>query len=393
MKEVIILTFIKQCTVIILILLVIYNNSLSKETPIKVTVNQPVNLSLFNEARHSLCTSGNYLIKTQLPNGSWKEHPAITSLVVYSLLLSPDSLSNKKATTAIQKGLAFIESFVQKDGGIYQKEYRNYVTAVCLMALTETGDKKYRTIIANAKKFLIQFQLDETENISEDHPFYGGIGYGGDDRPDLSNTQLALEAIKAAEDYESRLQKLIPNKISQIETEEKELGLHWKKALVFLARCQNVKAINKMPYATDDGGFIYETGTYKKERSHSYGSMSYAGVKSLIYANVDKNDIRMKKAIEWIQNNYTVDTNPGFDDTSLYYYYMTFSKCLHALGEPIILDDKGNKHFWREDIIKKLLELQKGDGFWVNSNGRFWENIPELTTAYAVIGMAFALMQ
>ncbi|ETR69545.1 MAG: hypothetical protein OMM_09501 [Candidatus Magnetoglobus multicellularis str. Araruama] len=108
------------------------------------------------------------------------------------------------------------------------------------------------------------------------HPYYGGIGYGGDDRPDLSNTQLALEAIHAAEAYESRLKNVIPQTVSKIEADKKEFGLHWKKALVFLARCQNVKAVNKMPYATDDGGFIYETGTYKKERSHSYGSMTYS---------------------------------------------------------------------------------------------------------------------
>jgi len=70
---------------------------------------------------------------------------------------------------------------------------------------------------------------------------------------------------------------------------------------------------------------------------------------------------------------------------------MTFSKCLFVLNEDIIVDASGNRHYWREDIIKKLLELQKSDGFWVNDNGRFWENIPELTTAYAVIGMKMAL--
>jgi len=50
-----------------------------------------------------------------------------------------------------------------------------------------------------------------------------------------------------------------------------------------------------MPYATNDGGFIYETGHYKEDRSHSYGSMTYAGLKSLLFARVDKEDIRVKK--------------------------------------------------------------------------------------------------
>ena len=380
------------CCIVCFICLILSEIGHAKEIPIKLPIDsQKINLSLFKESKHSLEIAGSYLLRAQLSNGSWKSHPAITALVLYSFMVYPSTITDKKSTQAIKKGLDYIKSFVKNDGGIYDKEYRNYITAVCLMAFVEANQEKYRTIISNAKKFLIKFQLDEGENISEDHPFYGGIGYGGDDRPDLSNTHLALEAIKAAEDYESKFQKIIPKSMDQIESEQKELGLHWKKALIFLARCQNVKEINKMPYATDDGGFIYETGTYKKERSHSYGSMTYAGVKSLIYAKVDPSDIRIKKAISWIQSNYTVHENPGFDNTSIYYYYMTFSKCLSVLDEEQVVDTKGIKHDWREDIIKKLLELQKGDGFWVNSNGRFWENIQELTTAYAVIGIKFAL--
>jgi len=349
------------------------------------------NLSLAKETKHALQNASSFLLNKQLPNGSWKDHPAITALVLYSFMILPSSIDDKKIEQAIQTGLKYIESFVQKDVGIYRKEYRDYVTAVCLIAFIEANELKYQSIILNAKQFLITFQLDEDENISSDHPYYGGIGYGGDDRPDLSNTQLALEAIHAAEKYESRFKNIIPKTVSQVEAEEKQFGLHWKKALVFLSRCQNVKAVNKMPYASDDGGFIYETGTYKKERSHSYGSMTYAGVKSLVYANVDKSDMRIQKAVQWIRNNYTLEKNPGFDDTSLYYYYMTFSKCMFVLGEDHLVDSKGIKHNWREDIIKKLLEVQKGDGYWVNTNGRFWENIPELTTSYAVIGLKFAL--
>ena len=374
--------------------LIIVSNVYGKVVPIKKQTDnlKTHNLSLAKEAKHSLKMAGSYLLNKQLPNGSWKDHPAITALALYSFMISPPIVDDKKTEQAVQKGLKYIESFVQKDGGIYRKEYRNYVTAVCLLAFIEANNLKYQLIILNAKQFLITFQLDEDENISEDHPYYGGIGYGGDDRPDLSNTQLALEAIHAAEENESRIKKIVPKTVSQVEADEKEFGLHWKKALLFLSRCQNVKAVNQMTYASDDGGFIYETGTYKKERSHSYGSMTYAGVKSLVYANINKSDVRIQKAVQWIRKNYTLEKNPGFDDTSLYYYYMTFSKCMFALGEDHIVDSKGIKHNWREDIIKKLLEIQKGDGYWVNSNGRFWENIPELTTSYAVIGLKFALL-
>ncbi len=357
---------------------------------IKTQEASPADLSLLKETKHALKMAYTYLIKSQLPNGSWKDDPAITALVLYSFMVQPLYNPDENSARAIKKGIDYVETFVQPDGGIYRKGYRNYVTAVCLMAFTETGLEKYHQIISDAKNFLIQFQLDEGEDISSDHPFYGGIGYGGDDRPDLSNTQLALEAIKSAEDYEYRLNQIIPADIDQIEREEKELGLHWEKALLFLSRCQNVTSVNTMPYAADDGGFIYETGTYKKDRSHSYGSMTYAGVKSLLYARVKTDDIRVQRAVSWIKNHYTLEENPGFGTVSLYYYYMTTAKCLDVLGQDVLVDNKGVNHSWREDMLKKLVSLQKEDGYWVNDNGRYWENIKDLVTAYAVIAIKFS---
>ena len=64
--------------------------------------------------------------------------------------------------------------------------------------------------------------------------------------------------------------------------------------------------------------------------------MTYAGIKSLIYCGVSKDDPRIKKAYEWIQKNYTVDANPGMPEPraqwGLYYYYHTMAKCLDVLG-------------------------------------------------------------
>lgn len=363
----------------------------SKSIKLQTGKDTSQNISLLKEAKHSLTLAHEFLLKSQLENGSWKNEPAITALVLYAFMLRPRYNPDDRSEQALRKGFAYLETFVKPDGGIYRNEYKSYTTAVCLLAFTESNLEKYKPVINNAKGFLIQFQVDETDGISRDHKFYGGIGYGGDDRPDLSNTQLALEAIKAAEDYEARYRQIIPGNTNQVEIEEKELGLHWRKALVFLARCQNVKTVNDMPYAEDDGGFIYETGHYKPERSHSYGSMTYAGVKSLVYARVDRDDIRVTRAVSWIRSHYTLEENPGFGTAALYYYYMTFAKCLDALGEEVIVDDKGTKHYWREDVIKKLISLQHEEGYWVNPDARYWQNIKDLVTAYSIIGMKFAL--
>ena len=365
----------------------------SKSIKITTIKDPSQDISLLKEARHSLKLGHEFLLNSQLQNGSWKNEPAVTALVLYSFILHPIYNPDGRTAEAVRKGFTYLETFVKPDGGIYRNEYRNYTTAVCLLAFSESQKDKYREIIKNAKNFLVEFQLDEGEGITKDHKFYGGIGYGGDDRPDLSNLQFALEAIKAAEDYEAAYSQIIPPTTSMVESEEQELGLHWRKALVFLARCQNVKTVNDMPYAEDDGGFIYETGHYKPERSHSYGSMTYAGVKSLLYAQVDKNDIRVKRAVSWIRSHYTLEENPGFGQAALYYYYMTFAKCLDALGEDVIVDSTGKKHYWREDLIKKLISLQYEDGHWVHNQGRYWHNVEDLVTAYSIIGMKFALRE
>ncbi len=366
---------------------------LCSSQPVKIQQSKTrvISLSLEKSAAHSLKQATEFLMKDQAPDGSWANDPAITALVVYGLLLSPSYDPDGKAEISITRGLDYIRQFVQPDGGIYRKEFRNYVTAVCLMALARSRDEQYKTIIADAKDFLIRFQLDESESIDRDNPYYGGIGYGGDDRPDMSNTQLALEAIRYAEAYEDRFSRILVAQAPNMETDQKELGLHWQKALVFINRCQNLQSVNDMPYAGKDGGFLYETGLYKQDRSHSYGSMTYAGVKSLLYARVDKDDERVHKAVDWIRSNYTLDFNPGFGTYSLFYYYTTFSKCMAALGEDTLTDALGQEHFWREDLVSKLVSIQKEGGYWQNPSNRYWENVKPLATAYSMIAMKFAL--
>ena len=67
----------------------------------------------------------------------------------------------------------------------------------------------------------------------------GGAGYGKNKRPDLSNTQLMLEALK-----QSGLPSSDPT---------------YKKALKFIERCQMLSQTNDQPFARGarNGGFIY----------------------------------------------------------------------------------------------------------------------------------------
>ncbi len=90
--------------------------------------------------------------------------------------------------------------------------------------------------------------------------------------------------------------------------------------------------------------------------------MTYAGLKSMIFAGVKADDPRVKGAVKWIKAHYTLSANPGMGfsgsgtktEDGLYYYYHTFAKALSALGLHDLEDDNGVKHDWRHDVLAAL---------------------------------------
>ena len=113
------------------------------------------------------------------------------------------------------------------------------------------------------------------------------------------------------------------------------------------ALCQNTdETAEKLEFAevTDEnrGGFVYFPGDSKagEEESadgervalRSYGSMSYAGLLSFIYADLDRDDPRVLAVLDWLGRNYTIEENPGLESQGLYYYYHTMAKALSAAG-------------------------------------------------------------
>ena len=307
-----------------------------------------------------------------------------TAIVVAGLLRSgqfgPDS-------PFVAKSLKYLERFVQPDGGIYQgQRLHNYTTAVALMAFGAANtDGRYATQIRNGQKYLTGLQWDGNESvdgkrIDEQNTWYGGAGYGRHKRPDLSNLQFMLEALK-----ETGLAKDDPA---------------WRRAVVFLTRCQNLAGEhNDQPWAklTNDGGFVYTPaggGQSKAGRTvngglRSYGSMTYAGLKSYLYAGLDRDDPRVKAAVQWIRKHYTLAENPGLGQQGLYYYYHTFARTMHVLGQPVFVDAQGKAHRWREELVAKLAKLQRQDGSWANPEDRWFESEPTLVTGYVLLALAY----
>jgi squalene-hopene/tetraprenyl-beta-curcumene cyclase len=323
----------------------------------------------------------NFLRTTQADDGSWTAPDAVGITALATTALLKTGLAVDHPTVA--KALAHLQTFVHEDGGIYPagSQHRNYETSIALLAFqAANGDGRYDATITRAVGFLKGLQWDESEGLDPSHTSYGGAGYGSHERPDLSNTQFLLEAFEAAG---------LPDDDPAVQ-----------KALVFVSRCQNNESEhNTTPHAgkIEDGGFYYtvaaggesKAGTSPNGGLRSYASMTYAGLKSMIYAGLTQDDPRVKAATEWIKRFYTLEENPGIGQQGLYYYYHTFAKTLSVLDVELFEEADGQEHDWRKELAEHLFSLQRENGSWLNPTDRWYEGDPNLVTAYALLALSY----
>jgi squalene-hopene/tetraprenyl-beta-curcumene cyclase len=254
-----------------------------------------------------------------------------------------------------------------------------------MVALNSTGRADLTPVVQKARTFVAagqHFGGDEYD---------GGMGYdaeSGQAYADLSNSYVAYEAMRLTQNVEE-LRK----------SGDKRADLDWAAAQKFITSIQNNKPGDA---PAEKGGFGYtpnesKAGTYTNAdgivRFRSYGSMTYAGLLSFIYADAKKDDGRVTSAFEWANKHWTLDENPGMGAQGHYYFINVLSKALAAFGQDIIALPDGKKINWREEVINKLINLQKienGRGYWINDAGRWMEADPILTTSYCIVALDIA---
>jgi len=319
--------------------------------------------------------------KGQAADGSYSGQlgPGVTAVVTTGILRHGRSPGDP----LVARSLEYLKDFIQPDGGIYGEGsfYRNYETSLAIMCFeTANADGRYDEVIDRAEKFLKGIQWDEGEDHDRSSPSYGGAGYGKHKRPDLSNTSFLIDALRAAGNG--------PDDPAV------------QKALIFVSRCQNLETehnTTKFASKINDGGFYYTAaagGTSQAGETaggglRSYASMTYAGLKSMIYAGLQRDDPRIKAALKWIRKHYGLDSNPGMGQQGLYYYYHTFAKALDAAEIDEVVDDEGVEHDWRRDLLAELLKRQRPDGSWLNEHDRWYEGDPNLVTGYALLALSY----
>ena len=346
------------------------------------------NLSFRNEVRDSLDRGLTWLRTQQNPDGSFGKdtlHPALTALPLVAFQREPTGRFAK--ADFVTKSYAYLRGFVQPDGGIYNKEsgLANYNTSVCLLALSGANEPKDLDVLLKARAYVVGQQASGMAKPETD----GGIGYGAvgaspkRGHPDLDNTVVALEALRATK-------HLVADRPGTKD-------LNWNAAIEFVSRCQNLPSHNKEKWASGDpankGGFIYFPGSSNAgevtlegggKALRSYGSMSYAGLLSFIYADVKRDDPRVLAAVEWLNKHYTLAENPGLEQQGYYYYLHLMAKGLTAAGITEI-EVGGKKYDWRRDLAMRLLKLQQQDGSWLNETPRWKENNNVLVTTYCTL--------
>lgn len=349
-------------------------------------------LKTFNE---TYVKAADWLVSQQNEDGGWAAQDgnsdvAFTGLIIAAFAKAPTEIRTKYAAQ-IEKGTRYILTCVQDDGKIINKgripEMANYKTAIAVMALAAVDKEKYIKQIGKAVTYLKTTQWSEKTGVSEKDMNYGGFGYdknGEKPKSDLSNTGMALDAL-----HEAGVAK----------NDES-----WQKAVKFLNRVQNRTESNDLAVQLkkenitilEDGGFIYDPMQSKageinlpdgSKGLRSYGSMTYIGLKSFVYAFLDKKDPRVQAAYKWIQEHYTLEENPELEKKGWYYYFETFAKALNAYGEKTLKTPDGKEHFWAEELVNKLAQLQDKDGSWVNADPKWFEDFRPLVTAYCLIAM------
>ena len=351
-------------------------------------------LSLKLEIQNAIRKGARWLLTHQEQEGHWSDpdHPALTSFALFALMNDPvRTAKGDQYSPVISNGYAYLQRKVRPDGGIYTDGVglANYNTSVSIMALTAAGNPEYDTLIRNARSFVIKGQFDFDEKGELDHPLDGGIGYGNSyPHSDLSNTVLALEALRFSEAWKPENPAL------------GEEELNWEAAIKFISNCQNLKGANTQSWVSEDpankGGFVYFPGNTKSETVElpdgrvalrSYGSISYAGLLSFAYARLDPTDQRVAAVKQWLSENYTLEENPGMDQQGLFYYYHTMAKALTAARVQSLTTVDSRTVNWRKDLALKLLDLQNLNGSWSNETARWWEKDPVLVTSYCLIAL------
>jgi squalene-hopene/tetraprenyl-beta-curcumene cyclase len=376
----------------------------------------PQQTDLADRLKAAYVEAADALVKLQMSSGAWPvimperqvASVAYTALTVRALSGASPALRSRYQTS-IDKGLEFIlteanpdGSFGEGDSGTYMK---TYATAVALSALsTAPRTEKISDAIRGSQAYLKRNQLQEGAH-------RGGLGYG-DEEPQRNPETGAFEVKR------STIANLSATAAAAEAMKDSGLSLSdefWPLVTEFVRKCQNNTEVNtdkeflaalkdkgmsvgrdgSLYYTPVADGSVQKAGTRKiadRETIVGYGSMTYDGIKTYLYAGLRRDSPEVRTAVEWVRRNYSVDAHPGFPydpDTrthqrGLYYYYHVMARALDACGERPLTTPDGRPRDWPVELGEQLLKSMRVSKAWLNDNPAWYEGDAVLVTGYVL---------
>jgi squalene-hopene/tetraprenyl-beta-curcumene cyclase len=361
---------------------------------------------LERDVQAALAKARTWLLTQQEKSGGFTDHGAegmkanvsFTAMAVAALVAAtPRTQVGEDA--AIHKGLKFLVGFQQPDGSIVDDpKWTNYCTSAAVSALAAAKVGDFAKAQARAAAYLegSQIQGDMKD------PNYGGFPYKehSGQTADGSNAFMATNALDAnGLPADSPVRKRVEVFASGLQNRSES---NTRKTVV-----KTEDGTDRTVVAGDNGGGYYRVGESKAgmiKRSdgtwelRSYGSMTYAVLKLMLFAGLDAKDPRVQALVGWISKHWTVDRNPGFENAEKpeaagqqgYFYFLysaarALSSYEKVSGQPLVVRDaEGRKHNWRYEIAQSLLLRQGKDGSWRNPVDRWMEGMQTLATSFAM---------
>ena len=309
---------------------------------------QPAGALTAAQVRTAIDGGIKYLLTEQNPNGSWLSYPnqlgGVTALCTLALLNSGVDPSHP----TIQKALKFLRKIE------LSKDSQTYGVALRTMALCAAEPRRDSVQIQHNVNWLESAQQPEGQ-------WSYGLGTGGDN----SNSQFAILALHEAE------------RVGAIVRQET-----WKKAAEHWKSCQN------------PGG----SWGYRKGWDSGFGSMTCAGIAATVICQgrVDnpnakienglvqccqpqEEDDSLERALTWLGNNFSVQRNPGPRNNWHYYYLYGLERVGRLTARRLI-----GEHDWYREGAEYLISQQ--DPFSHHWTGKgHAEKRPHVATALALL--------
>lgn len=270
-----------------------------------------------------------YLSRRQEPDGAWlgRYGPAVTALVIRAFLKAGEP----STAPQVARGLQFIQTCRQVNGGYYLFDEPAYNTAIVIRTLSMLHGRTYARRCSKAMAFLQSIARPQFVTSQGLRHWFYARGDGMQSPP---------------------LHVTSPSRSPAIDAQGAgELDPH--------ERAGNVRV----------GG---------------YGSITYAQLKSMVYADLSPHDPRVAKLLRWLREDTMIQTDPAaHGGKGLFYFCLVYARVMHAMEDA---KARAKIHAWRPRLVALMRKLRRPGGYWRNTASPQWlEGNRIMATTYAAL--------